>query len=119
VNSNQPRDTSEVCADRIVCAGRLEEGGDKRIREPSSRTGVLGDARWEGLTTLGREASGEARWPRATAPYKGDRNRSGSDEESAGFIVPLEGMGQHNPARGEGTLLQSRVFEAVEEVLMA
>ncbi len=108
-----------MCADRIVCAGRLEEGGDKRISEPSSRTGVLGVARCEGLTTLGREASCDARWPRATAPYKGDRNRSGSHEDSAGFIVPLEGMGQQNPARGEGTLLQSMGFEAVEEVLIA
>jgi hypothetical protein len=43
-----------VCADRIVCAGRREEGGDKRISEPSSRTGVLGVARCEGLTTLAR-----------------------------------------------------------------
>jgi hypothetical protein len=108
-----------VCADRIVCAGRLEEGGDKRISEPSLRTGVLGVARWEGLTTLGREASCDARWPRATTPYKGNRSRSRSHEDSAGFIVPLEGMGQHNPARGEGSLLQSRVVEAVEEVLIA
>jgi len=30
------------------------------------------------------------------------RNRVGPYRESEGFIVPLEGMGQHNPARGKG-----------------
>lgn len=58
-------------------------------------------------------------WPRATAQYKGDRNLGGPYEESAGRIVPLEGMGQHNPARWEGALLQLTEFDAVEEVLIA
>lgn len=30
------------------------------------------------------------------------RNRSGLLRESEGFIVPSEGLGQHNPARGKG-----------------
>ena len=30
------------------------------------------------------------------------RNRGGPHRESEGFIVPFEGMGQHNPARGKG-----------------
>ena len=30
------------------------------------------------------------------------RNRGGLYRESEGFIVPFEGMGQHNPARGKG-----------------
>jgi hypothetical protein len=29
------------------------------------------------------------------------RNRQGPYRESEGFIVPLEGTGQHNPARGK------------------
>ena len=58
-------------------------------------------------------------WPRATAQYKGDRSLSGPYEESAGLIVPFEGMGQHNPARWEGALLQLTEFDAVEEVLIA
>ena len=69
--------------------------------------------------TLGREASCDAHWPWATAGYKGDRNPRRSYEDSAGLIVPLEGTGQHNPARWEGALLQRRVFDAVEEVLIA
>jgi hypothetical protein len=90
-----------VRADRIVCAGRLAGGGEERIDEPSSRTGVLEVARCESLTTQGRETSGDARGPRATASYKGNRSRRGLPEESAGFIVPLEGMGQHNPTPGK------------------
>jgi hypothetical protein len=30
------------------------------------------------------------------------RNRSGRHRESEGSIVPFEGLGQHNPARGKG-----------------
>ena len=30
------------------------------------------------------------------------RNRSGLHWESEGFILPIEGAGQHNPARGKG-----------------
>ena len=80
---------------------------------------MLEVARCESLTTLGREVSCDARWPRATAQYKGDRNLSGSYEDSAGLIVPFEGMGQQNPARWEGALLQLMEFDAVEEVLIA
>ena len=58
-------------------------------------------------------------WSRATAQYKGDRSLSGPYEESAGRIVPLEGMGQHNPARWEGALLQLTEFDAAKEVLIA
>lgn len=80
---------------------------------------MLEVARCESFTTLGREASCDVRWPRTTAWYKGNRSLGGSDEDSAGLIVPLEGMGQHNPARWEGALLQLMEFEAVEEVLIA
>lgn len=37
-----------------------------------------------------------------TEAYKGDRNRLGPYRKSEGFIVPFEGSGQHNPARGKG-----------------
>jgi len=30
------------------------------------------------------------------------RNRDGLYRESEGFIVPIEGKGQHNPVRGKG-----------------
>ena len=80
---------------------------------------MLEVARCESLMTQGREASYDARWPRATTGYKGDRNFRGSYEDSAGLIVPLEGSGQHNPARWEGALLQLLVFDAVEAVLIA
>ncbi len=80
---------------------------------------MLEVARCESLMTLGREASCDVRWPRTTAGYKGDRNPRRSYEDSAGLIVPLEGSGQHNPARWEGALLQLLVFDAVEEVLIA
>jgi hypothetical protein len=40
-------------------------------------------------------------------------------EDSAGLIVPLEGLGQHNPTRWEGALLQLTEFNAVEAVLIA
>ena len=82
-------------------------------------TGVLEVARCEGLTTAGREASCGACWPQATARYKGNRNLGGPNEESAGLIVPFEDMGQHNPVRWEGALLQLKEFDAVEEVLIA
>jgi hypothetical protein len=52
--------------------------------------------------TLGRETSYDVQGPWTTASYKGDRSRRGSYEESAGFIVPLEGVGQHNPTQGKG-----------------
>ena len=91
-----------VRADRIVALGRLAGGGDQRTLEPSPRTGVLEVARCESLTTLGREASYDVHWPWATASYKGNRNRCRSYEDSAGFIVPFEGVGQHNPTRGKG-----------------
>src|SRR5262249_22945967 len=91
VNSHQPRDTKPVCADRIVCAGRLAEGGKQRTPAPSSHTGVLEVARGESLMTPGWETSGDVRWPRTTALYKGNRSQRWSSEESAGLIVPFEG----------------------------
>jgi hypothetical protein len=80
---------------------------------------VLGVARCESLMTVGWEASCDARWLRATAGYKGNRNSRWSHEDSAGPTVPLEGPGQHNPARWEEALLQLMVSDAVEEVLIA
>ena len=80
---------------------------------------MLEVARCKSFMTLGREASCDARWPQATAQYKGNRSLSRSHEDSAGLIVPLEGTGQHNPARWEGALLQLMVFNAIEEVLIA
>jgi len=65
--------------------------GIQRTFEPFSSTGVLEVARCESFTTLGRETSLDARLLLATAQYKGNRNLSRSLEESAGFIVPLEG----------------------------
>jgi hypothetical protein len=38
---------------------------------------------------------------------------------SAGLIVPFEEMGQHNPVRWEGALLQLKEFDAGGEVLNA
>ena len=38
----------------------------------------------------------------STGVYKGDRSHDGPHRESEGFIVPFEGKGQHNPARGKG-----------------
>ena len=87
--------------------------------EPLSSTGVLEVACCESLMTLGREASCDARWPRATVQYKGDRSLSRSYEDSAGLIVPLEDPGHYNPIRWEGALLQLLVFDAVGEVLIA
>ena len=79
----------------------------------------MGVARCESFTTPGRETSYGVRWPRATAQYKGNRSLSGPYEESAGLIVPIEDLGQHNLVRWEGALLQLTEFEAVEEVLIA
>jgi len=58
-------------------------------------------ARCESETILGREISFDASLPLVTGQYKGNRNLDWSDEDSAGHIVPLEGMGQHNPTRGK------------------
>lgn len=74
--------------------------GIKRTGEPSSSTGVLEVAHCESLTTLGREASFDVSLPLATAQYKGNRSLRGLDEDSAGFIVPLEG--RESKARPEG-----------------
>jgi hypothetical protein len=43
-----------------------------------------------------------------TASYKENRNRRGSYEDSAGFIVPFEGVGQHNPTQGKGPYFSQR-----------
>ena len=55
---------------------------------------------WWKRHRAGRETHGSAEI--ATKAYKGDRNRRGLSWESEGFIVPLEGVGQQNPARGKG-----------------
>jgi hypothetical protein len=57
-------------------------------------------ARCESGTILGREISFDASLPLVTGQYKGNRNLDWSDEDSAGHIVPLAGMGQQNPTRG-------------------
>lgn len=82
---------------RIVCAGRLTTGGDKRTTEPPVHTGVLEMACCERATDLGREHSSDASLPLVTAQYKGNRNLGRSDEDSAGHVVPFEGTGQQNP----------------------
>jgi hypothetical protein len=81
--------------------GKADHRRDKRTVEPSVHTGVLGMARCESKTILGREVASDASLPRVTGPYKGNRNLDWSDEDSAGPIVPLEGMGQQNPTRGQ------------------
>jgi len=57
---------------------------------------------WRKRHRAGREARDGAGAGPATEAYKGDRNRRGPSWESEGFIVPLEGAGQHNPAQGKG-----------------
>ena len=65
-------------------------------------------ARCESGTILGREISFDASLPLVTGQYKGNRNLDWSDEDSAGHIVPLEGMGQQNPTPGKKPVLQAR-----------
>ena len=62
-----------------------------------SRDGMLRKMSSPVLETRCGEAGGAS-----TAAYKGDRSRGGPYQESEGFIVSLEGLGQHNPARGKG-----------------
>ena len=57
---------------------------------------------WRKRHRAGRETHGGAGRKPATAAYKDNRNRRGLSWESEGCIVPLEGLGQHNPARGKG-----------------
>jgi hypothetical protein len=57
---------------------------------------------WWKRHRAGRETLGGAGRELATEAYKGDRNRQGPSWESEGCIVPLEGLGQHNLARGKG-----------------
>jgi hypothetical protein len=49
------------------------------------------------------------------------RNRNRLHRESEGFIVPFEGTGQHNPARGKGPCFvhatkERRVMEIAERL---
>ena len=81
-------------------------------------TGVLEMARCERVMILGREVSSDARLPRATAPYKGDRKRRRSGENSAGRIVPLEGWDNITQPEGRGPASVTR-FNAAEEVSIA
>ncbi len=57
---------------------------------------------WRKRHRAGREAHGGAGREPATEAYKEYRNRRGPSWESEGFIVPIEGAGQHNPAQGKG-----------------
>ena len=57
---------------------------------------------WRKRHRAGRETRDGAGAEPATEAYKGYRNRCGPSWESEGFIVPLESLGQHNPARGKG-----------------
>ena len=71
-------------------------------------------ARCESVMTLGREVSSDASWPLATTQYKGNRNLSRSDENSAGRIVPRAApwkLGER-----EGALLPLLVLEGVWDV---
>ena len=69
---------------------------------------------WRKRHRAGRETHGGAGTEPATAVYKGNRKRRGLSWESEGFIVPLEGLGQHNPARGKGPYFV-HVFRRVED----
>ncbi len=60
------------------------------------------DGMWRKRHRAGRETHDSAGAEPATEAYKGYRNRRGPSWESEGFIVPLEGLGQHNPVRGKG-----------------
>jgi hypothetical protein len=62
-----------------------------------SRDGMLRKMSSAVLETRPDDAGGAS-----TAAYKVNRSRVGSGWESEGFIVPFEGLGQHNPARGKG-----------------
>ena len=57
---------------------------------------------WWKRHRAGRETHGGAGLEPATMAYKGHRNRQGPWWESEGCIVPLEDLGQQNPARGKG-----------------
>jgi len=57
---------------------------------------------WRKRHRAGRETHDGVGAELATEAYKGDRNRRGLSWESEGCIVPLEGRGQHNLARGKG-----------------
>ena len=57
---------------------------------------------WRKRHRAGRETHNGAGAELATEAYKGNRNRRGPSWESEGCIVPLEGRGQHNLARGKG-----------------
>ena len=57
---------------------------------------------WRQRHRAGRETHNGAGAELATEAYKGNRNRQGPSWESEGCIVPLEGRGQHNLARGKG-----------------
>ena len=72
------------------------------------------DGMWWKRHRAGRETRDGAGIEPATPTYKGYRNRQGPSWESDGFIVPLEGLGQHNPGPREGTLLCS-CFRRVED----
>ena len=50
-----------------------------------------------------REARGRGSAELPTRLYKASAEKGiGLSRDSEGFIVPFEGLGQHNPARGKG-----------------
>ena len=69
---------------------------------------------WRKRHRAGREAHDGAGAEPATEAYKGNRNRCGLSWESEGCIVPWEGLGQQNPARGKGPYFV-HVFRRVED----
>jgi len=74
---------------------RITEAAAEIFR--GSRDGMLWKMSSAVLETRPGDAGGAS-----TAAYKGDRSRGGPWWESEGFIVPFEGLGQHNPTRGKG-----------------
>ena len=54
------------------------------------------------IGSAGRETRGGGGAVPLTGAYKGNRNRTGPQRESEGFVVPFEGAGEQNPARGKG-----------------
>ena len=74
---------------------RITEAAAEIFR--GSRDGMLWKMSSAVLETRPGDAGGAS-----TAAYKGNRSRGGPWWESEGFIVPFEGLGQHNPTRGKG-----------------
>ena len=98
--------------------------GGRPLSEGFERTPTLRifrgsrDGMWWQRHRAGREAHGGAGAELATEAYKGNRNRQGLSWESEGCIVPIEGEGQHNLARGKGPYFV-HVLRRVEDLGIA